>query len=377
MSVRADVAIIGGGIIGMATAYHLSREGVRVAVIDRRYLGAGSTGRCIGGLRHQFSTPSAIRLMKESMALFAGMEEDFGHSVEFHQGGYLLLAHQQELADVFARNVAVQQAEGVDVRIVSPAEIRDIVPHINTDGVICGAYCPQDGQAFPFAVLRGYRKGIAQAGGTFLLHNPVQEIRKGREGVFELELRDGTRVEAPKVLLAAGPWAGELGAKAGLDLPFAPERHEAMITERMPRFFQPMLVDYRKDGCYFHQLVSGQIIGCYSPWPQVPGIREDVSVDFLPQVAWRMSRLMPPLRHASFLRHWSGSYTMTPDGNPILDESPLEGFYVAGGMCGHGFMFGPAMGKRMADFMRTGSFGTDFSEFAYNRDFNAGKESLK
>jgi len=370
-----DVAVIGAGIIGTATARYLSARGSDVVVIDRSYMGSGSTGRCIGGLRHQFSTAPSIRLMKESIRIFSQMEDEFGHSVEFHQGGYLLLAHDNDMADTFRANIRIQRAEGVNVSLLDPVEIHSLVPELNIHGVVAGAWCPDDGQAFPFAVLKGFRSLIEKAGGRFLLRNPVKEIR--RPSHFELILADGTRVEAPQVLLAAGPWTRELALPIGLDLPLAPERHEAMITERMPRFLEPMLVDYRPDGCYFQQMLTGQVIGCYTPVPTVPGIREDISFEFLPQLAWRMTRLVPPLRNAAILRHWAGCYTMTPDGNPILDRTPVDGLFVASGMCGHGFMFGPAMGRHMADFILDGEWGMDFSEFALDRDFSPGAETLK
>ncbi|MBN1197300.1 MAG: FAD-binding oxidoreductase [Candidatus Aminicenantes bacterium] len=374
-TVTCEVAVIGAGIIGTATAHYLSARGVDVVVIDRSYMGSGSTGRCIGGLRHQFSTPPSIRLMKESIRLFSEMEEEFGHSVEFSQGGYLLLAHSDEMAATFRANIRVQRAEGINVSLLDPKEAHDLVPQLNTEGLVAGAWCPDDGQAFPFAVLKGYRKRTENAGGRFILHNPVVNFR--RNANFELFLGDGSIVEAPRVLLAAGPWTRELAKPLGIDLPLAPERHEAMITERMPRFLKPMLVDYRPDGCYFQQMLTGQVIGCYTPVPAVPGIREDVSFEFLPQVAWRMSRLVPALRNAAILRHWAGCYTMTPDGNPVLDRTPLDGLFVASGMCGHGFMFGPAMGHHMADFILDGEWGMDFSEFALDRDFSPGAETLK
>ena len=374
MKKNVDIAIIGGGIIGMATAYDLSLKGLKVAVIERKYIGAGSTSRCIGGLRHQFSTPAAIRLMKESIQLFSQMEEEFGFSVEFHKGGYLLLAHDQNLLNIFKNNIQIQQAEGVDVRLLSPQECREVVPGLDTDGLLGGAYCPDDAQAFPFTVLKGYRNILERNNGECVMYNAVTGIRKN--GNFTLDLEDGSEIEAEKVLLSAGPWARELGELVGLDLPLFPERHEAMITQRVPKFMEPMLVDYRSDGCYFHQLITGQIIGCYTPVPNVPGIREDVSIDFVPQLAQRMTRLVPDLDKVGILRHWSGCYTMTPDGNPIVDKTEIDGLYVAAGMCGHGFMFGPSIGKNLAHFMTEGEWLMDYSDFAIDRSFDS-KETLK
>jgi sarcosine oxidase subunit beta len=369
-----DVVVIGGGIIGMAAAYYLGKEKVKTALVERKYIGSGSTGRCIGGIRQQFSTPASIRLMQESLELFSQMEEELGRSVEFHRGGYLFLAHTPEMVDVFKKNIEIQEKEDVDVSFLTPEEAKEVVPSLNIDGLLAGAYCPDDAQAFPFPVLDGYKEKAEQNGGEFYLANPATAVRK--ETHFQLTLANGTLLEAPEVLLSAGPWTRELAQQLGLDLPLYPERHEAVITERIPKFFEPMVVDYRPDGCYFHQLISGQIIACYTPVPNVPGIHEDVSFEFLPQIAWRMRRLIPDLKKAAVLRNWAGSYTMTPDGNPIVDESPIKGLYIASGMSGHGFMFGPAIGKHLAKFMTTGEWGADFSEFSIKRKFKS-KENLK
>jgi len=369
-----DSIIVGGGIIGLSTACALSRMGERVAVIERKYLGSGSTGRCIGGLRQQFSTAASITLMQENMAMFAAMNDEFGFPVEFKASGYLLLAHNEGTWSTFQKNVALQQSLGLKVTLLSPAECKKLVPHLCTDDLIGAAHCPSDGQAFPFAVIRGYRQAIEKAGGTIFTHRPVTRIRT--ENSFTLTIHTGENIHSEKVLITAGPWTAELMKDIGIELPLYPERHEAVISERLPKFLGPMLVDYRTDGCYFQQLESGQIIGCYTPHPNVPGINEEVSFDFLPQVARRMARLVPALENVSLLRHWSGSYTMTPDGNPIVDESPIKNLYIAAGMCGHGFMLAPAIGKHLAIRMTEGIWQRNFSEFALDRSFS-GQETLK
>jgi sarcosine oxidase, subunit beta len=374
MNKTYDVAVIGAGIIGMATGYYLSDTGMKIAVIDKSYMGSGSTGRCISGIRQQFSTPTSIGVMKESVSLFSQMKDEFGFSVEFSKSGYLLMAHSEELMNTFESNIKVQKKEGVNVSLLSAEESRSVAPKLNTQDLLGAAYCPDDGQAYPFAVLNGYKTKIDEKKGNFFLFNPVVSIQKKHN--FLVTLKDGTIIEANKVLLSAGPWTRELGKKLGLDLPFYPERHEAVITERIPRIVGPMLVDYRKDGCYFQQLLTGQIIGCYTPDPNVPGIRHDSSCGFLIEMAKRMVRLVPELEKASILRHWAGCYTMTPDGNPIVDQTPINNLYVASGMSGHGFMFGPGLCKHLAHYMIHDQWDMDFSEFSISREFQS-KESLK
>lgn len=369
-----DIVVIGAGIMGMSAAYYLSQSGQKLAVVDMAYIGSGSTGRCIAGIRHQFSTPTSIGIMKENVALFSQMEEEFGFSVEFHQGGYLLLAHSPEMVDIFTSNIAIQKKEGINVSLLSPEEAKSIVPKLNAADLLAAAFCPDDGQASPFAVMKGYKEGIEKNRGEFYLHNPVQKFTKDTN--FNLTLKDGTVIEAEKVLLCAGPWTKELGEKVGLNLPLFPERHEAVITERMPRMIEPMIVDYRKDGCYFQQLLTGQIIGCFTPYPNVPGTNKDSSREFLLEIGKRMVRLVPELEDAAILRHWAGSYNMTPDGNPIVDKTPVDNLFLSSGMCGHGFMFGPSLSKHLAHFVLHGEWDIDFSEFTFDRSFE-GHESLK
>ena len=374
MTKRYDIAVIGAGIMGMATAYYLSKNGVKLAVIDKEYIGSGSTGRCIAGIRQQFSTPASIAVMKENVSLFSQMEDEFGFSVEFYQGGYLLMAHNEEMVEIFKSNIKIQKKEEINVSLLSPEETLSVVPKLNIDGLLAAAYCPDDGQAYPFAVLKGYKTKIDERKGDFFLHNPVIEFEKKEN--FLIYLEDGTVIEAEKVLLSAGPWTKELGRKIGLDLPIFPERHEAMITERIPRIFEPMIVDYRQDGCYFQQLLTGQVIGCYTPSPNVPGLSKNSSREFLLEMGKRMVRLVPALESAAILRHWGGSYNMTPDGNPIVDKTPVDNLYIASGMSGHGFMFGPALSKHLAHFIDNDEWDTDFSEFSFSRSFE-GQESLK
>ena len=374
MNKKYDYVVIGAGIIGMTTAYYLSDTGAKIAVIDKSYMGSGSTGRCIAGIRQQFSTTTSIGVMKESVSLFSQMKDEFGFSVEFSKSGYLLMAHSEELLSTFESNVKVQRKEGVNVSLLSPKETLSIVPKLNTQGLLGAAYCPDDGQAYPFSILRGYKTKIDEKKGDFFFYNPVETIQKPKN--FLLSLKDGTIIEANKVLLSAGPWTRDFGKKVGLELPFYPERHEAIITERIPKIIGPMLVDYRKDGCYFQQLLTGQVIGCYTPDPNVPGIRYDNSREFLIEMAKRMIRLVPELEKAAVLRQWAGCYTMTPDGSPIVDQSPIENLYIASGMSGHGFMFSPGIGKHLAYYMIHDKWDMDFSEFSIKRTFRS-KESLK
>ena len=247
MSDQFDAVIIGGGIIGLSIGYHLTRKGKKVIVIEKKYTGSGSTGRCIGGIRMQFSTEASIRLMQESMAHFKKMEADFGFSVEFIAGGYLFLAHSDEKLSAFREVMKVQKKLGLNVRDIPPEECEKLVPGINTEGLKGGVYSPDDGQAYPFKVLRGYINGIRQNGSVVRIFSEVTGIKLSDGSVSGVELENGEIIDSPVVVNAAGPWAAEVGKMAGVDLPIFPEEHEALISDRYDHLFDPMVVDYRPD----------------------------------------------------------------------------------------------------------------------------------
>ncbi len=371
-----DAIIIGGGIIGLSTGYYLSRKGKRVLLLEKRELGAGSTSRCIGGIRQQFSTPGSIRLAMKSVELFSSMDKEFGHSVEFAQTGYLFLIFTQQQKERFLRVMEIQRSLGLEVYYLERKDVEELVKGIDASEVIGGVFSPNDGQAYPFAVLKGMAEGIIASGGEVKRRTEVVGIIQDGGKAKGVVTSTGEKLFAPVVVNAAGPWAKDVGKMAGIELPTEPERHEAFITSRLPYRKIPMIVDYRPDGGYFQQRINGQIIGCYTPKPRVPGPREDSSFEFIREMSYRMARVIPWLKEALVLRQWAGAYTMTPDGSPIIDETDLEGFYVAVGMSGHGFMFGPAVGWTLAEKITEGKWPLPMGEFSLRREFSS-EEALK
>jgi sarcosine oxidase subunit beta len=376
MNKTADVIIIGGGIIGCATGYHLAKKGFKVYLFEKDYLTAGSTGRCIGGIRQQFSTELSIKVAMESMKKFKTLGDEVGQDVEFHQGGYLFLAHSKAKMETYLGLVELQQSMGLDVEYIDTDTIEKIVPGINTTDLMGGAYCPSDGQANPFLCVDGYAKKIREKGNVFTYKEVTAiNIKAGR--VISITTNDNEVYYSSIVINAAGPFLKNVARLVDIDVPVEAERHEALITEPMDRFFDMMIVDYRDDGCYFNQKWGkGSIIGCYTPKPTVPGYDLGASFEFVKEMGRRTGRLIPRLRDLKIIRHWSGSYEMTPDGNPILDKTDVEGFFIVGGMCGHGFMLGPEIGSLAADFIAEKKTAYDISTFALKRDYSS-KEVMK
>jgi sarcosine oxidase subunit beta len=370
MNPAADIIVIGGGIIGLASAYHLSRRGQKVLVLEKKYPGSGSTGRCIGGIRQQFSTPGAIRLMQESVRQFRQMQEEFGFSVEYFEGGYLFLAHDIQRLKTFKTILPLQKSLGLKVEILDAAGCLKIAPQLNPDSLLGGIFSSEDGQAYPFKIIEGYIQEIKKLHSQVRFFSEVQEIMVQNHVANGVKTVNGETFHAHAILSAAGPWAQEVGRMAGLELAIAPEEHEAFITDRVPPLFTTMVVDYRTDGCYFYQRRNGQVIGCYSPVPNKPGIITESSLEFLVEMSKRTVRLVPELATARVIRHWGGCYSMTPDGSPFIDKTEIKGFYVANGMSGHGFMFAPAIGRYISEIILDDRYPFDWSEFSLGRDFS-------
>ncbi|MEO0078231.1 MAG: FAD-dependent oxidoreductase, partial [candidate division WOR-3 bacterium] len=182
----ADVVVIGAGVIGAATGYYLARRGLRVLVLERDFPCCGSTGRCIGGIRAQFTHDLTIRVMLESIRMFNHLHEELGQDIEWYRGGYLFLAFDEPRRRAFLDAIAVQQRYGLKVSFISVDDCRALVPGLNTDGLLGGAYCPTDGQANPFKVTYGYLRGIKQLGGDVLVRTPVRSINCSRDKVVSI-----------------------------------------------------------------------------------------------------------------------------------------------------------------------------------------------
>ncbi len=369
MNKNFDTIIIGGGIIGTATGYYLSQKGVKVLLLEKDYLTAGSTGRCITGIRQQFSTPTSIKTAMESVNIFKNLKDEFDFNIEWAHSGYLFLAYDEEKVKIFKNNIKIQKQFSLEVNFLSPEECKKIVPMLNIEDLIGGVWCATDGQANPFLVVKGYSEGIEKNGGMILINTEVKKINTKNGTLDSVTTSKGDTFSAPIILNAAGPWAKEIGKMVGLELPVEPERHEALITEAVKYQKIPMLVDYRADGGYFVQRITGQFIGCYTPEKLIPGKNTDSSLEFLQEMSRRMSRIVPALENVAILRQWAGSYCMTPDGNPLIGKTEIDGFYCSVGMCGHGFMLGPSLGKYLAEFITEDTWPFNMDEFIYGRSF--------
>ncbi len=343
-----DVIIIGGGVIGTAIAYELSKIGVRnVALFEKSYLSSGSTGRCGAGVRQQWGLKFNALLAKKSVDIFEKLSDELGIDIEFRQGGYLVLAHTDHQIEQFEKNVALQNSLGIPSRFVDKAEAKAICPPLNTDKFLAATFCQTDGHANPFLTTFAYASAAQRNGITIRKHTEVTGIFSENGAVRGVEIAGGEKFYAPVVVNAAGPWSKETAALAGIDLPTYPERHQILVTEPVEKMFETMVISFQI-GIYLQQVPHGSfVLGIGEK--EHPSHNIDSNWQFLEFITHELLELLPVMEKIRVVRQWAGSYERTPDSAPILGEHPqLRGFYNATGFSGHGFMLAPMTGRVMA-----------------------------
>jgi len=343
------VTIVGAGIIGLYTAYHLARAGAGpILVVDRGFLSSGASGRNGGGVRQQWETRATVRLARESVAAYRRFGGEFGYNIWFRQGGYLFLAENEtEMARLRAVSDVVR-SEGLPSRVLGPDGVLRLVPGIDARAVVGGTYLSSDGTLYPFPAIWGLYETVRSLGVEVLLGVEAMGIATAGERVSGLVTSHGT-VATPTVVDAAGGWSGEFARRAGLEVPNVATRHEILATEPMRPFLDPMVVR-PSDGLYFSQTLRGEIVGGLT-MRHAAGTTGGMSTspEFLPRMARILTALIPRLGALNVLRAWSGFYDDTPDGFPVIGEDPRRpGFVHANGFGGHGFMLAPAATKRVA-----------------------------
>jgi sarcosine oxidase subunit beta len=364
---RCEIAIVGGGVMGLSIAYHLSRgELDDVVVLERGYLAEGASGRNGGGVRQQWSTEINIRLMQESVDLCRRFAVDLGVNVWFRQGGYLFLARNAKEVARLEKNIGLQNRCGVHTRMLQPREAQEIVPELDLTGIVAASYNPSDGILFPWPFLWGYARQAAANGVRIYTQTAVTGLTPMAGGGYEVATSRGT-VRARRVINATGAWSPKLAQMIGIDVPTFPIRHEICSSEPLKPFLRPMVSEL-SSGLYCSQSMRGEIVGGVT----VPGhgstYKMGSTLEFLATYARRLVRLMPILGDIKILRQWAGPYDQSPDGNPILGALPEHpDFFLACGFVGHGFMMAPIVGKLYAEWLSGGKPHEIFERYTLTR----------
>ncbi|AKT37700.1 NAD(P)/FAD-dependent oxidoreductase [Chondromyces crocatus] len=352
---RAEVVIVGAGIMGLAIAYNLARHhGVTdIVVLDRGYLCGGASGRNGGGVRAQFSSADNIQLMQESIRLCRDFAQEMKINIWFRQGGYLFLVRSEEGRRMLERSVAVQNEHGLGTRMLLPIEAQRIVPELSTEGVVAASFNPDDGVVFPWPFVWGYAHAAEKLGVEIATFTQVTGFRTQGPRITSV-LTDRGEIRTRKVINAAGAWSPEIARMLGVELPNRPHRHEICSTEPLKLWLGPLVSDL-SNGLYFSQSMRGEIVGGISNEDVPPGLDMGSSHRFLALYGRALTRICPILGSVKVLRQWAGCYDLTPDQNPIVGRvDEIEHFYQASGFMGHGFMMAPVMGRLLAEVVAGG-----------------------
>jgi len=355
----ADVVIIGSGIVGSSVAYHLAQQGcTNVLVLEREaHQGKGSTGKSMGGVRAQFTTPVNIQMSKYSIDFFSKFDEVVGHPADYRAHGYLFCATNEKHLAYLRANMERQKALGVtNVEWISPDDISKMVPQLRVDDVLGGTFCPTDGFVDPHSVMMGFMLNAREKGVRLWLDTTVTGIEVENDRITAVETSRGM-VATNVVVNAAGAWAAQIAEMAGAELPVEPLRRQLVPTEpfdQLPQRF-PMVIDM-STGFHFRREGKGILLAWNDP-KETPGFKTEFDETFVEKILTHAASRVPVLAEAGVnpRRAWAGLYEMTPDHHAIIGPAPnVEGLYFVNGFSGHGVMHSPASGKIAAALVLEG-----------------------
>lgn len=356
--------VIGGGLLGCATAYYLARDGMDVLLLERRELNREASGTNAGSLHFQILRQDdysaarfaqlrpTVELHECASALWKGLEEDLQADLGIRRLGGLLVAENREQLDTLRRKVELENSMGVKTELVGPADIREICPGLSEH--LAGAdYHSEEGFANPLVTVPAFARAALKSGARIRLHCPVNAIDPRPGGRFRLHTGTGT-VDAGRVVDAAGAWSGEVAEMVGLRLPLTARVLHVNVTEPRPPLLR-LLIQHAGRRLTLKQKEQGNfLIGGGWPGRADPETEEKTTTHgSLAGNTWVAAATFPPLRNVRVIRTWAGQTASSPDLMPTLGESrTVRGFFAMQG--GAGFTLGPVYGRLMAELVRTG-----------------------
>lgn len=376
---KANVVIIGAGISGASIAYNLAKKGVKnIFVIDKDYFTNGATGRCGAGVRQQWATEMNCRLAKMSIEFFEKAKEvlDYPGDLEFKQEGYLILATTKDEEEQFKKNVELQNSLGIPSKVLTKDEALKIVPHLNPNAFRSATFCKTDGHLNPFKMTEAYYLAAKKLGVEFHFYETVKDIIVQNHQIKKV-ITDKDIYETQTVINAAGGYAREIGLMAGVDIPVYSENHEILATEPVEKMQGPMVMSFSKN-IYCQQVPHGAfLIGRGDPEVK-KGHNVESTWKFLDEMAKTVVDILPKIGKLRVVRQWGGSYNMSPDRQPIIsDTDQLDGFYMACGFSGHGFMFAPMTGLLLSEMILNEPKSIDMSFLHLNRFRNTDTKEIE
>jgi sarcosine oxidase, subunit beta len=353
-----DVVVIGAGVHGLATAYYLARDhgARRVAVLDKGYIGGGGSGRNTAIIRSNYLTPEGARFYERSVHLYRSLSDELNFNVMFAQRGHLTLAHTDSSLRTMRWRAEVNKLEGVDSEVISPEEIKVLVPYMDVSSrtrypVLGALYHPPGGIIRHDAVNWGYARAADALGVEIHQETEVLGISVERGRVSGVSTSRGS-VAAPVVVNCTAGWASLVADMAGVPLPITTHPLQAAVTEPVKMFLQAVVVSGSLH-VYVSQTDRGELVFGASTDPY-PSYSMRGSLEFTEELASHVLELMPGIAKMRVLRQWAGICDLTPDFSPIMGMTEVEGFLVDVGWGTYGFKAGPAAGESMAELIATG-----------------------
>jgi len=356
MAERADVAIIGAGVIGTSVAFQLARLGAtRVLLLEKEaFPGTGSTSKANGGIRAQFTTDVNIAMSLASMEILDGLAGEIGEPPMYRKAGYLFLTGDSKKLAAMESAAAFQRARGVSVEVLDAAGVRARAPYAEGP-IVGGTFGPRDGFIDPGGLTNFFLREASRAGVRTLYGAGVTALARAGAGICLST--DAGEVEADAVVLAAGPWTGRVAALLGLDVPVEPVRRHIFVSgpcASLPPVI-PMTID--ADSGVLVRREGNRVAIAWSNADEPPGFNAAFDPDFFLRFAQPLEARFPSIAAAGLDMHmsWSGLYEVTPDHHAIVGAAPeMSGLFIASGFSGHGVMHAPAAGRAIAELVLRG-----------------------
>lgn len=348
---NAEVVVIGGGIMGCATAYYLAKKKVRVTVVERSGIGLEASGNCGGGVRQQSREPYMLRLARRSAALWLHLDKELEFDVGYRRVGNMFLATTPEHVEYFHERMEYEREAGlVELTFLTGDQVRERIPV--SKEVLAATYCPTDGIANPMRAVVAYARGIKRLGGTVMTYTPVTGIEMKGGKPYAVVTPKG-EIRADTIVLAAGAWTPELGKMIGVSIPIQPNRSQILVTERVAPMVVPF-VAIPGGGGYLTQRPDGNILLGYHSRPVDNYDKRSTWAAYV-ITAKNITRIFPSLKNLTIIRAFAGITEFTPDTRPIFGEiDGKPGAYVVAGFSGGGFALGPVFGLLMSELIAEG-----------------------
>lgn len=372
---KTDIVVIGGGVIGSAIAYYLTKRGKKVTLLEKKYLVNGSSAACDQGILLQSKAPNEhLTLAIYSLEMFKNLEKELGRNLEFVQKGYLVLIESETELEVMKEIVAKQNELGLPSRIISKEDALSMQPGLNPDAFVAAACCDWDGEVNPYMLSMAFADRAEELGAVIKTGCPVTGLIMEDGAVKGVETPEGS-IYADTVVNAAGVWAPEIGRMAGLEVPIRPRRGQAFITEAVPKFIHRSVINARYIVAKHHpevlkgddsmkaklgvglcltQSEKGNVM--FGATREFVGYDVSNTVEGLSTILGNAVHLVPGLKKLNIIRTMGGLRPYTPDSRPLIGYvEGVPGFFMAAGHEGDGISLAPATGKLVSDLIVDGT----------------------